>query len=95
MIAPQDDDGVVRVVRTLERLDDLADEVIHHGRAREVGLDGRLPLICRPDPFQPRIMCHPGMGRGHIIEVVFPVAFRKLDLFQGESIKVFLGRVVG
>ena len=31
--------------------DQLADQVIHHGRTRQVSLDGRLPLTHCPDPF--------------------------------------------
>ena len=95
MVTPQHNDGVAGVLGILKRLNDLANEVIHHGCARQVGLDRRFPLIRRPDSLQPRIVGHLGMSRRHIIQVIFPEPFRKLDRLQRESIEILLRRVVG
>ncbi len=40
-------------------------------------------------------MCHLSVGRRHVIQVVFPEAFRNFDIFQWESIEILLRRVVG
>ena len=90
MIGEQQDDGVVLVWARFQRIQNPAEAVIYEARARQVSLDGVIPLSVFHHPF---VRWRDMMERrqiagvpGEIFEIVLEY-FRELDLVSRVEIE--------
>src|SRR5205823_3986157 len=59
VIGPEDNDGALRQVAAIQRIEQSANLRIHEADAREISAHQWLPLIVRAQPREPRLGKHP------------------------------------
>ena len=91
VVAPENDDGIVAVRAGFERVEHAAKHGIGEVDGGEVGLDALFPLLVFEDVREVAVAGDALAFGGHIFQVVFLVAGRKLDGFEREWLEVLLG----
>ncbi len=90
VIRPENDDGVVFIRSIFERVQNTAKHGIGEVDRSKVSLDALLPEAVFLDVREVAIRAALFAGGGKVIEIVFLIPGRKLDVGQGKLIEIFL-----
>ena len=91
VIAPQHNDGVVAIGSVVECIKYLSDHRISKGYRSQVSLNALFPLIVFLDVFKVSISSAALCFGSQIVEIAFPVSWRKLNFLNWKQVKIFLG----